>query len=675
MHFRSLARLAASFSLLLVVLPAAAEVTFVVDYDDAANEGFFDESSAPEAPGNPGATLGEQRRAAFEHALGIWAEVLDSPVDVVVRARFSETLACGAASAVLGAASPASLLRGFVGAPRGDRYYVSALADRLAGRDLDPGNPDIDASFNAALDADECLGPIGWDYSIVPEADGTSFVNTVLHELAHGLGFTNGVDPVTGSSNPGFTPFDGLLFDRTLGRYWDQMTPEERATSAQTPLSLVWMGSQVSRRVPDVLAQGAAYVEIAIFSDVPGRAPDERALLSLVAEVNRGPRVSLPAVSGPVLALTGAAACGNLGALDGAVVLLSAEAGCAIETRLAALFRAGAAGVLLQSEEATLPPSPPWLAAGEFDSPTLVIGQADFEELLALATSRLVGAVLGLDQTRFAGADDHGHVLMNATDPVFAGSSLAHWDGSTRRDTGDGGATGLLMEPIVRELVNNDVTELTVQLLEDIGWADAACGNGELEPGEFCDHGDDNSNAVPDACRVDCRSARCGDGVVDGSEVCDDGPALGDCPRDCGRAQPPLPAPHAWDGGISPIDYGPPQRDSGAAPPVEAGPSDAATPDADTPNDAGAPPPGPDGTASRPDAGSPPGDAAVGPSLRDGGTPDAGDADVGGVGDEDGCGCGLVGATGLSAGPTWPLLVVLLWLYRRRSGDVRPLSG
>jgi len=49
------------------------------------------------------------------------------------------------------------------------------------------------------------------------------------------------------------------------------------------------------------------------------------------------------------------------------------------------------------------------------------------------------------------------------------------------------------------------------------------CGNGEVEEGEVCDDGDDNSDNEPDACRTDCRGAFCGDGVVDTGEVCDDG--------------------------------------------------------------------------------------------------------------------------------------------------------
>jgi cysteine-rich repeat protein len=58
-----------------------------------------------------------------------------------------------------------------------------------------------------------------------------------------------------------------------------------------------------------------------------------------------------------------------------------------------------------------------------------------------------------------------------------------------------------------------------------------SCGNGQLDPGETCD---DGNNLGGDDCRFDCREA-CGDGIVDPDEVCDDGNQVdGDgCAADC----------------------------------------------------------------------------------------------------------------------------------------------
>jgi cysteine-rich repeat protein len=50
------------------------------------------------------------------------------------------------------------------------------------------------------------------------------------------------------------------------------------------------------------------------------------------------------------------------------------------------------------------------------------------------------------------------------------------------------------------------------------------CGDGDAVFGfEECDDGEDNSDTVPDACRLNCLNPRCGDDVTDSSETCDDG--------------------------------------------------------------------------------------------------------------------------------------------------------
>ncbi len=70
------------------------------------------------------------------------------------------------------------------------------------------------------------------------------------------------------------------------------------------------------------------------------------------------------------------------------------------------------------------------------------------------------------------------------------------------------------------------------------------CGNGLLEPGEECDEGAANSDALPDACRANCVAAHCGDGVVDTGEECDDGnTTAGDgCDASCAVEVPVLAA-------------------------------------------------------------------------------------------------------------------------------------
>jgi cysteine-rich repeat protein len=72
------------------------------------------------------------------------------------------------------------------------------------------------------------------------------------------------------------------------------------------------------------------------------------------------------------------------------------------------------------------------------------------------------------------------------------------------------------------------------------GWI---CGDGIVsgECGEECDDGTGNDDALPNACRTDCRAAHCSDGVVDDGEACDDGnPASCDGCSDHCVAEPGL---------------------------------------------------------------------------------------------------------------------------------------
>ena len=60
----------------------------------------------------------------------------------------------------------------------------------------------------------------------------------------------------------------------------------------------------------------------------------------------------------------------------------------------------------------------------------------------------------------------------------------------------------------------------------------ALCGNGTVDPGEFCDDGGESSSGD-----IDCSAARCGDGVmnVSAGEACDDGAPTLTCDNSCQR--------------------------------------------------------------------------------------------------------------------------------------------
>ncbi len=217
---------------------------FIINITDSASEGLNDPTSAPPVGGNPGTTIGEQRLIVVQEAARVWAEALDINTDVVLNIRFDE-LECDDQSGVIGAASPIDANRRFAGAPSANTWYVSALANNLAGTDLSPGKADIDAFFNSRIGTTGCLGGTDFYYGL----DGLSgrkidLFHTVLHELAHGLGFVSLVEIDTGAlfqnradaftenlRNGNFTPYSALTDSQRL--------------SSITSLTF-WSGSAVS---------------------------------------------------------------------------------------------------------------------------------------------------------------------------------------------------------------------------------------------------------------------------------------------------------------------------------------------------------------------------------------------------------------------------------------------
>ncbi|RME28932.1 MAG: DUF4215 domain-containing protein [Deltaproteobacteria bacterium] len=94
------------------------------------------------------------------------------------------------------------------------------------------------------------------------------------------------------------------------------------------------------------------------------------------------------------------------------------------------------------------------------------------------------------------------------------------------------------------------------------------CGDGNLDPGEACDDGPDNSNTLPDHCRKSCRLPWCGDGVVDTGEECDDG----------GRNSDTVPDSCRWD--CTPPRCGDGVTDPGLGEACDEGPNNSADPNA-----------------------------------------------------------------------------------------------
>ncbi|MDO3387314.1 hypothetical protein QWI17_15845 [Gilvimarinus sp. SDUM040013] len=226
-------------------------------YGDGALVGFNSidpPHAASSDDGNPGATLGEQRRWAFERALEFWERRLDSNVVIEVAAQMTDK-ACDEFSAILGSAGPRSVSRDWAAGPGGsapseaNTWYSIALANRIANEDLIPGTPDITSEFNKKIDeSTSCLGSNTWYYALGEAPPGTtSFFATALHEIGHGIGVLTFVDKASGAR---FSDRDDIymkfLEDHSTGKLWSEMNDTERMNSAIDTSDLHWVGANVT---------------------------------------------------------------------------------------------------------------------------------------------------------------------------------------------------------------------------------------------------------------------------------------------------------------------------------------------------------------------------------------------------------------------------------------------
>jgi hypothetical protein len=284
----------------LLLLPAVAQgqATITIINSNYPGEGFNDPTPAAPIGGNAGTTIGQQRMIAFQHAASIWSSNLASNVPIVISAAFRSThLHADFGNSGLGQAEHnRRQLPGewqLSGAEFADTWYTSALANKRIGfRVYGPGD-DISATFNSNLDTDaNCLSGIGWYYGL----DGNhgtklDLVATALHEFAHGFGFTQFASLSDGSQISDYTDIYGRrLFDRTIGKSWNQMNDVERIASAKNFRKVVWSGPNVISAVPSVLTLGTPLISVSAPAAIVGNYP--------VSTAAFGPPLSSPGVDG-----------------------------------------------------------------------------------------------------------------------------------------------------------------------------------------------------------------------------------------------------------------------------------------------------------------------------------------------------------------------------------------
>ncbi|MDP1720627.1 MAG: hypothetical protein Q8L08_06500 [Candidatus Nanopelagicaceae bacterium] len=128
----------------------------------------------------------EWAKIEVQAAIDVWSANFPSSVPILVDATWGRSTSSG----ILGSARPGNYFSNFKSAPDATLWYPSALANAIAGEDLDPSSPEIviQANSDASWDTRNDGAPTRNEYDLE---------SVFIHELGHGLGFlsTNAFDP------------------------------------------------------------------------------------------------------------------------------------------------------------------------------------------------------------------------------------------------------------------------------------------------------------------------------------------------------------------------------------------------------------------------------------------------------------------------------------------------
>lgn len=387
-------------------LPGSLELVFW-DLDAAVanpHAGLRDPRPFGGAPGNPATTVGEARRNVLEAVTSIWERTLASPVTVDLLVSFRPLPCVEGVGAVLAAARPWGYFLGVPGLPRSDVAYPAALASSLVGDDLTRAIEDYGADMAVYVNSSLEEGCLAEGTSLYYGLDGNppqgqfDLASILLHETAHGLGFTNLTNETTGElvfDAPSI--YDTLTLDISTGRSWAEMIPAERAASAVNTRKVVWNGAAVTRRTGEVLAPGVPIVKIL---------SKEPAGEFVAAAAEFGPALDTVGLDAPIACfidadaapsiVDGCSAAADPAAIAGKIALID-RGTCTFAEKVANAEAAGAVGAIIVNTASDTP-----VPLGGTDPaitiPALSVGRGDGSRIREAVCP---GRVLTLGSGRF----------------------------------------------------------------------------------------------------------------------------------------------------------------------------------------------------------------------------------------------------------------------------------
>jgi hypothetical protein len=473
---RTLISLALLAGISTVGIASAADI-IVVNSDAGTGRGLDDPTPATPVGGNPGTTRGEQIRNVFQYVANAWGSVLQSNVPIYNPTTFSNSMTCAATSAVLGS-SGANTAYAFnapapAGATAGIWYHV-ALADALAGTDLDVASgkaantPKINSQYNNRLGQTGCLDGSTWYLGLDNNGPpGTiDLLAVVMHEMAHGLGFSGFYNLTTGANNGGRDDiYSSMVMDNSVGASgtkWNAMTNAQRVTAAKNDGKLVTLAPIANSEAP-------------LFLGAPIDLKDSNNVAYPYGTAEFGPAATIANFSGELALPTGlgtaqanSEGCSDasgdlepLGGVSGKIAVIR-RGTCSFQFKTNNALAGGATGVVIVNNAAGVAGMAAVAGTPNPTIATVSIDQTQGNNLITAMGSSTISMsfVVG---TGLAGTDTLGRLQLYAPTTLATGSSFSHYD------------TRLTPNAVMEYAINSDLItaytmDLTPALLMDEGW-------------------------------------------------------------------------------------------------------------------------------------------------------------------------------------------------------------